>query len=250
MPPGWLAEAASALTAAAKDMARAAREKEEPVDEYRSNNLAGDSELTFRIFPQFERKWVLIDHILITGPPSQSLGQPYENSAAAPAANGLVLNISAVSLPPPGDYLLSWKVGLDGTVTDTTDDNNMKLTGPPAGGTLQTATFPGAIGQYAQTTEPLTIPQGNAQALQVKAIAASTAGSVYSAQIVLTPNGGNPVQLQLGDRVFNMFIPPTGVLELSPKRLMLSPQHDRIFTATFAGEYTVELTGNADVRNR
>src|SRR6266851_1638059 len=47
----------------------------------------------------------------------------FEGSAAAPAGNANVLLIGTGALPPPGIYVVSWKVGLDGTVS-AADLNN------------------------------------------------------------------------------------------------------------------------------
>jgi hypothetical protein len=107
----------------------------------------------------------------------------FEGSAAAPAANGNVVLVSASSLPPPGVYQVNWRVGLDGTVS-AADLNNFKLV---FGSLLLNGVNNPVVGDYPQPPVTITIPVGNVSTLSVKAIGAATVGSTYSAQITLTP---------------------------------------------------------------
>jgi hypothetical protein len=105
----------------------------------------------------------------------------FEGSAAAPAANGNVLNVGAGAVPA-GTYSIQWRVGLDGTVS-AADLDNFKLTinGLSA---LNSVNDP-LVGDYQQPTIVATVT--GLAAHSVKAIGAATAGSTYSAQIVFTP---------------------------------------------------------------
>ncbi len=122
------------------------------------------------------RAWVQVNSV------PTAISSDFEGSVAAPGANGNVLLISAGSLPPPGVYRVDWKVGLDGTPA-VADLNNFKLVYGPV---LLNAINNPVVGEYPQPSVTITIPVGNVSTLSVKAIGAATAGTVYSAQIVLT----------------------------------------------------------------
>jgi hypothetical protein len=64
--------------------------------------------------------------------------------------------------------------------------------------------------------------------------------------IVTGPTGG--ITLQLGDRLWQLTIPVSGVLVIAPIALMLGRSDSRILTPASAGAYTLELMGIADRR--
>ena len=248
IPAGFLVSSISELVTIQKRYLRQLESRALEVDEYSPQTLAGASGTVFTVTPQFSSEYFeAIDHIIITGPTPGTSGAIFEGSAAAPTANSDVLSIAAAALPPVGTYTLSIKLDLDGTV-GAVEVNNMKLVF--GGTTLVTFAIDGAVGSYPQTPVVLTIPPGNTNLLKVKAVGAATAGSTYTAEISFTPVQGYPVIVQLGDRVWNLTIPFTGVLELSPKKLILAYQDIRQLTAAIPGAYSLELLGVADVRNR
>lgn len=122
-------------------------------------------------------------YVQVNSAPAETTLQ-FEGSAAAPAANANVLLISAAALPPPGVYQITWRVGLDGTPAAPADLNNFKLV---FGSLLLNAVNDATVGDYLQPPVTIQIPVGNTSTLSVKAIGAATAGTTYSAQIVLTP---------------------------------------------------------------
>jgi hypothetical protein len=65
--------------------------------------------------------------------------------------------------------------------------------------------------------------------------------------IIITGPAG-AITLLLGDRIWQLSIPATGVLVLGPMALLLSRQDARTLTAASAGTYTLELMGIADQR--
>jgi hypothetical protein len=85
-------------------------------------------------------------------------------------------------------------------------------------------------------------------------------------QVILTPQferlgeiieaiivGGSPAAtctVKLGERVWNLTIPATGILVIAPVGITLDYEDDRFLISTTAGEWFLELTGYADVRNR
>lgn len=64
--------------------------------------------------------------------------------------------------------------------------------------------------------------------------------------LILGPAG--PVTVQLGDRTWNLVIPASQFLLISPVLLILSRQDARILTAATPGQYNLELMGYCDER--
>jgi hypothetical protein len=64
--------------------------------------------------------------------------------------------------------------------------------------------------------------------------------------LITGPTGG--ISVQLGDRVWNLTIPATGVIVIAPVAILLGRSDVRQLTATTPGEYTLELMGHADDR--
>jgi hypothetical protein len=245
LPPGMRLVTQDEYDRIQGDRARWIASKDRIVDEYRSQTLAGDSELSFTLTPQFERLWERIEAIIVTGPSQGATGIEGKGSVTSPGAGAAIESINATNIPY-ATYQVNWSVELAGTISSTDQDNVRLQFGST---TLLGAEMEGAVGVYPQPPVTITVPQGSAVALAVKTIAAGTAGSVYSAQISLIPITGFPVVVQLDDRIWNLNIPSTGIISVSTKALLLAPQHVRQLTASFAGDYSLELIGYADVRN-
>jgi hypothetical protein len=64
--------------------------------------------------------------------------------------------------------------------------------------------------------------------------------------IVTGPTGA--ITLQLGDRVWALTVPASGLLVIGPMALLLSRTDARILTSATPGVYTLELMGIADQR--
>jgi hypothetical protein len=56
--------------------------------------------------------------------------------------------------------------------------------------------------------------------------------------------------VKLGERVWNLTIPATGILVIAPIGITLDYEDDRFLTSATAGQWGLELTGYADVRQR
>src|SRR5215831_590299 len=67
-----------------------------------------------------------------------------------------------------------------------------------------------------------------------------------TAIIITGPTGA--IKLQLGDRLWNLTIPATGILVIAPVAVLLSRTDDRILTPQTPGAYTLELCGFGDAR--
>jgi hypothetical protein len=65
--------------------------------------------------------------------------------------------------------------------------------------------------------------------------------------IIITGPAGS-ISLQLGDRIWALSIPASGVLVIAPVALMLGRSDSRILTPGAAGVFTLELMGIADRR--
>lgn len=64
--------------------------------------------------------------------------------------------------------------------------------------------------------------------------------------LITGPTG--TVTVQLGERVWNLTIPASQFILISPLWLQISRNEPRILTAQTPGEYTLELMGHADER--
>lgn len=242
----FTAESLSELHRSVRELARTIEGNSRIVDEYTPKTLVGDAETTLTVLPQFERLSEVIDHIIITGPSTgNTTSLQAEGQQTAPATNTPIATIGAGL--PGVTYLVSWKVDLDGT-PGAGDVNNFQLR--LGSTTVATSANDGAVGSYPQTPVIVTIPAGGANVVVRSDGTIGTAGAIYTAQVTITPVAYT-VSLQLGDRYWpNLSLPATGVLEISPKYLLLEPQHIRQLTATYPGQYSLELTGKAYVGNR
>lgn len=136
--------------------------------------------------------------------------------ASAPAAGTVIADAGNQGGELPD---IEWTVALSGTPA-AADANNFGLY---VGGTLiATADNPGAVGSYPQVDVPDAI--GFFEDIQVKAIGAATAGTIYSAQIAVTPSvrgqatytikdGGNQLAVIASDpnKYDNRWFGPQGI---------------------------------------
>ena len=213
------------------------------VDEYQPKTLAADAETSLLVQPNYEFPEV-IETVLVTGPSSNAL-TPTANAGSVldPAANAVIASVGTL---PAGQYQAYWTVGLEGTVT-AADADNMKLVGP---GLVQKATYPGVVGEYQQNVVDFTAD--GTHVVSINAIAAASgASATYNASLSVVPiNVQVPFTLQLGDRIWNLVLPPSGFMTLSSLRVSLARTDPRKLTSTFSGEWFLELMGYGDVRER
>lgn len=234
-----------------KDLHNAIRElssmldlRKHAVDEYTSKNLAGDQELALSLLPQFARRTIRVEHIIVGGPGTggattqEAGGTQFTTPSSSTTLAGITVPPLIVGVP----YLVQWTVDLDGT-PGAGDVNNFRLKGAGIGNIV--SENDGAVGHYSQVPETFT-PTATTE-LQVANQAAGTSGAVYSATLTATPL---PVtfQLQLGDRILpNLSLPSDGVFEMSPKSMILYPRDIRQVTFNAVGQYFFEILGYADV---
>lgn len=66
--------------------------------------------------------------------------------------------------------------------------------------------------------------------------------------LVTGPTTGNvPFTLTLGSRVWNLSLPASGILPITPVLFRLKESDPRFLTSTTAGDWTLELSGYADI---
>lgn len=119
--------------------------------------------------------------------------QQASGSVTSPAAGATIASIGAAVLVP-GVYLVQWAVELDGTAPTAVDLNNFRIQGPGQFPQL-TSINDAAIGRYPQPSFQGTIFQNPGSPVKVIAVATGTVGTIYSAQISLTPVAGDFVSL-------------------------------------------------------
>lgn len=75
--------------------------------------------------------------------------------------------------------------------------------------------------------------------------------AIIEAVVVTGPTTGNvPFTLQLGKRIWSLQLPATGILVLSPLKMSLGRDDQRLLTSATAGPWALELMGYADIRYR
>jgi hypothetical protein len=124
-------------------------------------------------------------------------GTPVEGSGSvtSPGANAVIGQITLANILP-GTYTVYVTVGLTaGAPAAGTDNNNMVL---KFGTTLYNLVYPAALGNYPMLPVQITVPQGNANTVVVRSIAAGTVGVQYAAEITMIPTPGDLVQLYRG----------------------------------------------------
>jgi hypothetical protein len=112
--------------------------------------------------------------------------QDVESSVAAPGAGATIATLAL----PQGEWSISWQVSVSGTVA-AAEINNLQLEQNAV--TLMKSVNGNTVGQpYSQSPVTVSIPLGG-QNVTVNAVAAGTAGSTYTAQIVASPIGATAV---------------------------------------------------------
>lgn len=142
----------------------------------------------------------------------------------SPGANANIAQITVANLQP-GQYIVHWSVGLDGTVS-ATDTNNFKITGPGFANGVVAEVNP-VVGHYPQIDLPLTVPVGNATALSIRSIAAGTVGAIYSGTVSIVPVAGVGTGVIVNSRIEPLMQPvPIGFeIPLAPYQLEWENQH-------------------------
>jgi hypothetical protein len=181
-----------------------------PVDEYRS--VSGNV-LSLEVLPDYELD-ELIETIIITA-------NPYVSGPAPSTPNSGSVLATGVAQQNTNTYPVQVVISANGaTIT------NVSVNGITVGTAAGTYTVP-AFGSI------------------------SVAYTVATPTWVWTNAGGlyvpNTVVLQLGDRVWNITMPPWGVWSQDGMRLRLARHDRRIVTQSVSGPLTLNLCGHADM---
>jgi len=232
------------------------------VDEYRVQSLGGESLTTESLQPDYECDEIITGAI-VTGPssatqtvvpqaaPAAGVNFSYTNTTGAPqsivaftatfTADAVVANRfpSAQILDANNDIMYS---AVDGTAV-------------VASGVLNLRGFQGATQQNSgagNATLPLPIgmliPPGGKFLLN----GIVDAGDQWS-NIVLTfcySGVGTGFNLQLGKRSWQLLLPETGILLISPIQVKLGRSDQRNLIASVAGDWSLELMGYAETGRR
>lgn len=241
--PGYEAEGMAQFGEALELIARAAENRSNPVDEYNSAAISGaGSSASLTVQPTYEMMPEKIETVIVTGPQPQQPAASVYGIANAPVAAGQQITSTTLQ---PGTYIINWTAGLGGT-TGAVDANNFAL--ELNGVTVATSVNPSTTGAVtAQTVLYLTVTQPNS-VLSVNAGATTpTTTAIYRSSLTAASQG-SAFTLQLGDRIWSLVLPPSGILVIGPMALLLSRTDARILTPSIPGIYTLELCGIADRR--
>lgn len=238
-PMKYIALALVHLKSKLEKIATIVEDRSRPLDVYQPQTVATENNPVITLQPAWEVP-EKITSVIITGPATSSTAAASGGNAGnvtSPAAGATVVSTGALT----GLYNVTVTVYVSGTV-GAGDNDNMQLV------------FGSTVINLADTTTPITVPfqvNPGGNGLSVKVVNLGTVGSVYHASITFVPASPNPattMTLQLGDRVWNLTMPPSGILTVSPIAVMLQRSDLRQLTVSTSGEYTLELMGYADTR--
>lgn len=233
------------------DIANLAEDTTHRVDEYRVQTLSVDANTGVTLQPEYE-VGEIITSVIVTGPVNSAQSVTSEGqTGATPAQNATVASISAAllqSIGPVGTaFDVQWETSLV-TAAAAGDANNFYLSSPL--NTLrQQGINPGAIGgPYVQQGLQRFVPGAAGINIQVGQAGAGTAGAIYAGSLTATVSSlvDAPFTLKLGKRVWNLLLPPTGILVIAPVQFSLGRNDDRILTSPVPGDWALELCGYAN----
>lgn len=223
-------------------LARTIENRANPVDEYNSAAVSGAaSSASVIVQPTYEYMPEKIESIVVTGPAAgQSATQP-GLTAANPAIGSVITSLTL----PPGVYTVNWTVTPQGTV-GVAEKNNFALyvngvpfttsINPQTAGTSTSQQAVQLVLTQASNTVSVNVGQG-----------APTSTAQYGA-VLTALSTGNLFTLQLGDRIWSLTLPPSGVMTIGYVALILGRSDPRILTPAAPGIWTLELMGIADRR--
>ena len=110
-------------------------------------------------------------------------------SVTSPTASQVITTIAAASLVTGTQYLIDAYVYADGTLSPTTDDDNMKIVFNGATVLTMPMNANSVNNGPIKYTVPVTAPFNGANPCQIQAVAIATTGAVYHASCVKTPLG-------------------------------------------------------------
>jgi hypothetical protein len=137
-------------------------------------------------------------------------------NVTAPAGSTAIANIPPASLIPGAEYVITWNVSLNGTVT-TADGDNMRLN---VGSVFVfNAQYPGVNGFYPMPTITMPYPVNDAVGIRVRNAAAGSASAIYGAMIVAQPASGSGITADIfAGPPFDQYISPQPIV---PDRIAL-----------------------------
>lgn len=127
-------------------------------------------------------------------PVNQATTQSTYGTVTTPGAGAVIVQLANLL---PGEYQIEWVVELQGTPAAGTDNDNMAVN---LSGTQKARSVnPAAVGTYPQ--EPINLDVQSGNTLNIAAIAAATAGAIYSGTLTVVPLQLGGLQGELPDFV-------------------------------------------------
>jgi hypothetical protein len=216
---------------------------ENVVDERTPQTLVPWSVTQVQLTPNYEFP-IFVKNVIITGPPTAASATfNADLQVTNPGAN---VNIASLGILPKGEYTANVTLELQGTVT-AADGNNMKFVSQGAT-VIPVFQYPGIAGVYPQPA--FNFAADGTSICVVKSIAAASgAAAIYAAEVTATPLSP-PFTLQLGDRVWNLVLPSSGIMVIGCDPMTLERNDPRILSSSIAGPWGLEIIGFGDVRKR
>jgi hypothetical protein len=206
------------------------------VDEYRPQSLSGES-LTVELGqPDYECDEI-ITGVIVTGPPALN----GEQDAVIPAGAGT----TTITLPAGASLTGFYAETTPGTATSTTVVVAGATTGPMTFEFTQTASGPGS-----QLNQPFPQPLVPANPAVGITVTFNGSASTNAGNLTAFYQTASSFILQLGQRVWNLVLPVTGILTIGPVQMKLSRSSVRQLTGSIPGDWAFELTGYAETGRR
>jgi hypothetical protein len=244
LDPAWVRNTSVRILHMLDRLSTAAYDYSREFDQYQPNSSAALSGTLIELQASYE-SIERVESIIVTGPVGATLASELNvsGSVATPGAGAI---LCSTAVPAAGLYTIQWGVAVQ-TAPATVPDN-IRL-GYFLGAGLATAVQPLAIGGYQQNpVGPVYIPAGTT--ISVSAIGAEATATLYG-EMVITPFEGNvPFALQLGSRYWNLALPPSGILVISPVAIRLDNSDLRQIISSVVGDWNLELMGHADINYR
>jgi hypothetical protein len=191
---------------------------------------------------QIRTPWLLTDILATWQPVTNGQSTTSEGTITSPGANATFVTVPT---PAAGTYQMYVTFNLAGTVTQGTDNNNIKIVAN--GSTF--AILDNEIVAGEQTFGPFELVANGANTVVLQTIGAGTVGSIYSGTITLTEVlSPDVVTLVIGTRTVYL-TPSAGFFQALGMNGMELDNHTKmVLTTSPAVPCSLELMGNSDYR--
>jgi hypothetical protein len=253
-PMKYIALALVHLKAELAKLPKMIEDRSRLVDEYQVNAIwnVAESVSLVEVFPQFEIN-ERIQTITVTGPPATSADNLVTNPGAGNPAI-FVLPTASQILAITGSYQNA-SGGNEFPNVQIQDASGNQIAQIPLGqvNAATTVQFYISVGGFAQQgagTNNVFMPLPNLGILPAgyRVFMAAIGGTDVITNFRVITVSQPLFNLQLGDRVWSLTLPASGILVMSDVNILLGRNDRRVLTSSLPGEWTLELTGFADNR--